>query len=650
LPNTEYCNYQYIDDTTIRITFNSDSYTPKSNADVTIHVFTTNGANCNFTYSTQTVHTLSSSRFSYNNLYMVVQPLSDSENGMDKKSVSDIRKIIPKEMLSRDSITTTKDLRNYFNQISDEYKMFFLEKLHNQINRIFFSYILLKNTNDNIVPTNTLDVTFGKELFQNINAINYILPQGTLFYNDGTDNTIGVLATTSQDQLSQYENIGFLYTSPFLIVINKNPLVVNYYLNIMNYSKSVAFDYINDNSQLQFIPDSNIKVSRESMSTDLDARNTYRIKMSLMQNISSDFNIIGTDEAGNITRQDIQVYGVLYNTSTNDDGTTSYIPYKYIIANPLVNGDYDDKEYLYSFELDFKTNDIIDNNGKLTINSGLYDLGSTNKNIGYIEQNMVIKFFIVAKLENEYGRGDELDSIVPGLDGWTLCNTYSMISGIDVYYNYTNIMESYVTIHTDKNTGIYTFELKRVPLVKYSYMNTSDVINNFVKLLDVRRSFIQACLILLEDSFGVDFKFFNTYGPSKLYNINEEYLLNRVNISLVFELKYQSVDDKDVTNDITAFIKNYIENINYITDLHMPNLTTAVKNKFIKQLVYFKFVGLNDYGYMYQSLYQNAVNPYVYTTTVPEFININTLNDGTPDITYKVAAATADDTVVSNMI
>jgi len=38
------------------------------------------------------------------------------------------------------------------------------------------------------------------------------------------------------------------------------------------------------------------------------------------------------------------------------------------------------------------------------------------------------------------------------------------------------------------------------------------------------------------------------------------------------------------------------------------------------------------------------------STDVPEFININTKDDGTVDITYKLANNTADDRITNNMI
>ena len=144
---------------------------------------------------------------------------------------------------------------------------------------------------------------------------------------------------------------------------------------------------------------------------------------------------------------------------------------------------------------------------------------------------------------------------------------------------------------------------------------------------------------MLEDSFGIDFKFFNTYGPSKLYNIDEKMLLNKTNLSLTFEVKFVMASDSSLTTQISADIKEYLEDINEINDLHMPNLVTYITNKYRSQLVYFKFIDLNGYGPIRQSMYREDIDEFVEATTVPEFLNVDTiLETGEPDIKYNIVS------------
>ena len=88
--------------------------------------------------------------------------------------------------------------------------------------------------------------------------------------------------------------------------------------------------------------------------------------------------------------------------------------------------------------------------------------------------------------------------------------------------------------------------------------------------------------------------------------------------------------NSNIINDIIADIKTYIEDINSIQSLHMPNLITEITNKYREYLVYFEFIDMNGYGPSVQHLYSMAMPE---TLVIPEFLNINTLPDGTPDIT-----------------
>jgi hypothetical protein len=617
--NKEFCNYMYINAKTIRIKFNRDSYQPRANCEVTISVYTTKGSECNFSYTDNIVQDLTSDNYSYDNIFIVTKPISDSEFGADKKSIEDLKTAIPKEALSRGLISTYTDINNYFNSInSADCRLYFLEKVHNQIERLYYSYLLLKSEG-NIVPTNTLDVEISRSMYQSINPVNYVMQPGAIMYRN-SDKTVGIPMLTTEE-IAAYDKSGFLYMNPFLTVVNKSPFFVSYYLNILDYVRALTFEYINSNSQLQFVA-TEIKCKR-LFYTD---RDKYKLTIEMTQNINSDFGLINTDDNGNIIECNIKVFGVVY---------LNGVAYRYTTATLT---DYDDKEFVYTFQIEFTTNDIIDKNGRIAIEHGMKDVNTDTELTAYLPSNIDFKLFMLAKFDNEYGREKDIDKIVPGLDGWSLCNIYGILnSGIDLFYDYTNIVTSYITLKKNLDST-YDYYIRKMPLVRYTYLDTEDRVKSFIKSVDYRRIWIESCLIFLEDSFGVDFKFFNTYGPSKLYNIDNESLLNRVNMSLTFEVKFVMDQDSYILDDINTDIKAYLEDINNINDLHMPNLITVITTKYRSQLVYFKFIDLNGYGPVKQSIYKQNTDSFAESNTVPEFLNVNTLANNEPDIKYNIVS------------
>jgi hypothetical protein len=73
----------------------------------------------------------------------------------------------------------------------------------------------------------------------------------------------------------------------------------------------------------------------------------------------------------------------------------------------------------------------------------------------------------------------------------------------------------------------------------------------------------------------------------------------------------------------------------------MPNLITYITNLYRDHIIYIKFIGLNDYESLHQSIYKNPIlsdDYFVETQTVPEFINVNTNRYELPDIEYKVVS------------
>lgn len=746
-----YFYYSYIDSTNIRIKFDRDSYEPRINADITINLKTTQGSAGNFTYKSDFSFNIESVKYGYSNMAAAIKPISNSEFGSDKKTIEDLKRMIPKEALSRGSITNTSDLENFFNMIeTNNSKLYFSKKRDNQLERIYFAYLLLKDNQNMIIPTNTISLKIKESDFTNTENNKYVFNPGKLIYYDTTKlpygvvgrssleppifmNTIDVdevtdkskysIAITGFDKLTPsnptiislttkaidiiesggYPNVlfkfkvfapdggklelkiknnigeevdvvengiwgngtvnpfnlssnfnstmyfnsscnikgvytitisvvdldnseaviasntvdlnigGFIYTLPFMSVINTNPLYISYYLNIINMTKFLNFDYINQICKLQFIS-THVEWKREYL-TD---RNTYKLNLATMQNIATDEGIIEKDDTGNIININMKVFAIIYSDN---------VPYRYIEGKFM---NYDEATFIYNFQFQFQSNDVMNEDNLIRIEN-LLDIGTVNNSYGYLHANSKTVIYILSKQDLQYGR-DDADSYIPGLDGYTLTNKYSISNGLDFFFNYSHIISSNVTPVLEED-GSTSYLLKSVPVVKQSYINNEDKIKNFIYQIDKRKEYINYSLSILEDSFGIDFKFFNTYGPSNRFTIDQSALIDKVNLTMRFKIKVIANTDKYIVSYITKDVKDYIEDINTISDLHIPNLITHITNKYSEQLVYFEFIGINDYGPGYQHVYQDTE---VITGVVPEFLNINTLDNGDPDIDISI--------------
>lgn len=352
-----------------------------------------------------------------------------------------------------------------------------------------------------------------------------------------------------------------------------------------------------------------------------------------------------------------------------------------------------------------------------------------NKDSDFV-QNILLKDEDVIEVIDSYNYED--------LSRYTLCNVMSVDDGIDFYHDYSAMMRSTVTVKqiqkTDSDgnaiykeitrtdslgnnyieykpiylvnedgTYYYNYEVKRIPLLRNNYLNTEELMQEFIFDLEERRKYIEECLYVLEDTFDIDLKFFNTYGPSKMfyYNIpsSQNYKVriavqdlkvltntvdeddesaiagwlhfgNQVSITKVrgqwgyinypydgwikladttkvinyidnvaltmkFALEAQTSADKYISDDIILDIKEYMEDINEINELHVPNIITLITNNYREQLVYFEFLDVNGYGAACQHLY---LDEQVNADICPEFLNIATTVDGNnePNITIAV--------------
>lgn len=620
-----YFYYSYLDSNTIRIKFDRSSYAPRINSEVKINLYITQGESGNFSFNPEVYpgYTFESEKYRYSNIGCEIRPVTgESAYGADKKTIEDLKKIIPKEALSRGSITNMADLENYFNMLNtDMSKCYFYKKRDNALHRLYYSFMVMKDALNNIIPTNTIDIRVKPEQLQTEEGSNKLV-----FKKGQIINLINDIGYIQDPEAESDYGASFSYVIPYNFIINTSPMYGMYFLNVIDTDKYLDFSYINDQCLYQFIATS-IHWYRGYL---VDS-NTYELSITLEQNVEDEVSMFNrNEETGEIDGCKVRCIAVFYN---DEDKPLRWAEAEFVGGNPSSN--------LFSFKFKFTTEDYIDINNKIRIDTGLYDIGTNTESYAHLDANTKCVIHIVS---DQSGTGisdllNELDQIVPGLDGLVLSNSYTITEGLDFFYDYSEIIDSVITTQgSDDGDGQTTtdyFTIKSVPVIKYDYFDSEDKVLDFCKELVSRKNYIDYAIQILEDAFGMDFKFFNTYGPSKLFTLdNELALLNRTNLSLTFNLKLKPNYDTNIVNDIIEDIKSYVETINSIDSLHMPNLITYITNIYEQSIVFFEFVDCNGYGPGVQHLYSMGMPEAVIT---PEFLNIQTLPDNTPDITINMA-------------
>ena len=317
-----YCWYLYTGPNTVRITFDNKSYIPGLSTGIDIKIFTTKGLDGNFEYleidqtSAGQYTNISSDKYGYQSLITYLVAVTDSANGTDPKTKEELQKLIPKAAVSRGSITTETDLANYFNLINtDTNRLVMKRKTDNQLNRIWYAYFLLKDDYNNIIPSNTIPIRVNINDERNVVRIpdgRYIVPAGTYVRLDTSTGYADIVDETSipAEYSDVYFNDGFYYyITVYNQVICLDPLYTAYYLTISEHDSYFVYEYVNENSDVQFIAN-RFHFSRKLISDQGDYNITFNIAQSIIDEESGVvFNITQqvemVDENGGVVIKDI---------------------------------------------------------------------------------------------------------------------------------------------------------------------------------------------------------------------------------------------------------------------------------------------------------------------------------------------------------
>lgn len=643
----DYCWYIFLNDNTIRITFDNQSHIPGLNSDLTIVAYTSLGESGNFEYtkidntSVGFYFDLSSSDLGYNKVNCFAVAVTDSKNGKDRKTKEELQKLIPKAALARGNITNDTDVNNYFNLIENENNRLKPQKKEdNQLNRIWYVYFVLKDILGNIIPTNTIKIhiDLNSGFWYKSPDGRIIIPAGSAIkYNAelkiGELIDIGDIPNPTDFELF-FDDEYYYYVTIYNIVLDRDPLYAAFYITSMNVDTYYSFIWVNTNANTQFVAN---KVNyQRNLLTD---QYRYRFTYSIAQSILEDFGLYTVDytqieiedDDGNTTYQTKEVISlnlkcvlVLYKDKT---------PYRWkectFDSDKYVN----DGNFIYNFYVDLFTDNGLDDQNSIKINDLNVAGSSSDTNYGYFRPNTEAYMYILARFDGinhdsiERGIGKYcLDNIAPGYNDYIVTNIYEIKGGIDFYQNYTGFLNTKVTA-LDK-VGL-NFNISGIPVVGGQYINidldeSEDNADFIMDAIAEKKDYIDYCLELLENNMDIDFKFFNSYGPSINYRTEEEELIGHIDISLNFEVKLRSTSDIYTKDNIIARIKEIVEDIYDLGDLHIPNLITTITNEFSDRIEYIEFIGFNNFGPGIQHIVQDlSEDPHI----PPEFINIRNLYD-----------------------
>ena len=649
----DFCWYLFLDDNTVRITFDARSIVPALNSTIRVKAYTTLGSGGNFKY----IKVDKTSEGYYIDINSDIQKYSistyaiavtDSANGNDRKTKEQLQRLIPKAAMSRGSITTEKDIDNYFNLIDDETNRLVLKKkVDNQLNRIWYGYFLLKDEEDNIIPTNTIDLRLvNTEDYMVLDEHGkYILPAGSIIKYDvaakiGEVVDEGFVPEPYSDEY--YSDDYCYYTTIYNTIICPDPLYTGYTSTVIDRDSFFKFDWVNEDAPFQFVAN-RCNFNRKLLLDKDKYTFTFAIAQSMLdtnyityfrEELRDDDNNTVINETNNV-----KTLLVLY----KDDQ-----PYRWVECR-FDGCDQNSKIFHYTVEL--QTDEMLDSYDRLKlVDNPEFPLRvagyEESSNYGYFDPTVQAKLYVLTKFVAEdeesetatiYNFGQyNLEDIAPAdeFEDYTVTNVYEVNDGLQIYEQFSEIVNTKIDIlssTSDSNDNVTSvvYSIIGVPVVGYHYVcRGEEYVQYLFDAIYDRKGYIDYCLTLLENNMDIDFKFFNTYGPSTIYYIGDKFktMIGHVDLSMKFRLSLKGTADAITKDQLVQSIKEYVEDLYDTGNWDAPSMITQLMNEYSDRINFIEFMNFNDFWLGVQHIWKLEElddSPLV----TPEFLNIRNTMD-----------------------
>ena len=575
-----FCYDRFKDNNEIEISFSTreKSFQPEFNSDIRIEYYTTQGTKGNYPLYKGSILDIvvspQSDKYEYlSSVTMFAIPQTDSLGGTDTLAFDDLKKIVNEKFSTVNTITTENDLLQYFDNA--KYRMgshmLFVKKRDDVFERLFTAFTLLKDRNNELIHTNTLNLELNLEDVggQTGDRTAVIKPGTIMKYRQGSIDTVEISEVMGRNEED------FRFMNPFLINIITEPSTsVGFYLNSVNEKFPLNYFYINDECPAQFICN-NVEVTRDALHGD----DFYELTIDLM-NTSGMEPFPFFEENGEWT-DNLKVKCMFKDEETSKD--LCYIDFKF--------STYDAETGIMTFKAKLNTDDVLTLNNRIRVTDvkDLQNGNTTTKMIGFSDIIIDICAFYKSDIieTHKYSNLEDLNQ-------YKISNIYSSIDNpVSLVYSF-DIIRSQLSYLENSDKQI---KLRFLPLFSAYDMQDKNKFDDTVDRLRNQYNFLTSVLQLLENNYSIDMKFYNTYGHAKVFTIDDGSLLDRVNCTIRFDLfLVPGADEAQVLNNVKVYISEYFEKLNLSVDnsVKISNLIQEIENTF-PDVDYLKFVSINEY-------------------------------------------------------
>lgn len=663
-----FCYYKLTDEHEFEVSFTIKDgyYKPNFGADIIIDYTTTLGKDGEFELYTGSDIAVNgkSEVYPYNSkliIFCITQ--SPSQFATEKMSLEDLSIRNVENRSTVKSYTTENDLDLYFSRFADEnVRMYTIKKRNDFQDRLFSTFAMYRNSEENIIKTNTLPIridataevdgdgnlTYSKAFDKLITMSDnyYFIPAGTVFVYDDTKK-YAVPTQYTMDDYYAYTNgenkyfadQSFVYVNPFIICMTTNPTIVGYYINNVNESYPLDYRVVEtDESFTQFVCGP-LNVRRDSMGP-LEDRDTYFVSLLLTSAVTLNTNIVRDDNGISsiiVRTVDGDMIGT-FDADGNPVGNDTTFVAKLMFGEnategyiPLTITHYDNDSSVFTLEGQIKTDNYITTT-EFKVTNLVNDNGDT---VEFMEDmynsEIVVDVFINNKHSNRYITMGEHATFIRHLNMCKSDVSYDKSSAID------NIPEEYYPAEDSDDLknfmGLADIFITGSPFVGIESVmddaSRTEFFSRYIKQYD----YIEDIVGIKTNNYNIDIKFYNTYGASKNFIVESGENIDSVGISIAFDIKpVHNAETEVLVRDIKVFIKDYIENINTdnTNSIYVSNLIKSLENNFtaIKYIKFGGITGIQKYDLNTQAIENNTTDTHELSARalreyVPEYLTID---------------------------